>query len=186
MITPSDERLLLEMLMNKETCIRLVEEIRIKANNKFRINIPPLDVEFFSKSTTAGMAYRSLPKVAFNEVIMRNESDDSFFSTIVHEVVHHVVYRRYPYAKQAHGPEFKYVMRMMGANPSRCHSYKVTGLGIMAKTVKRYEYKCVCGVTHLITTTIHNKILKSEIRRCNTCKNIVSRQQFTGKVIIKK
>ena len=169
--------------MNKETCIRLVEEIRIKANAKFGINIPQLEVDFFEKSTTAGLAFRSQPKVSFNKVIMMNESDESFLQTIIHEVVHHVVYRRYPCAKQAHGPEFKHAMRVMGAEPKRCHNYAVAGLGVLTKTVKRYEYKCVCGRTHLITTTIHNKILNNEIRRCNTCKNVVDKMKFTGKII---
>ena len=174
------------MMMNKETCIRLVEEIRIKANAKFGVNIPQLEVEFFEKSTTAGLAFRSQPKVSFNKIIMMNESDESFLQTIIHEIVHHVVYRRYPYAKQAHGPEFKYAMKVMGAEPKRCHNYDLNGLSVGIKTTKRYEYKCVCGRTHLISTTIHNKILNSEIRRCNTCRNIVSKKEFTGKIIVRK
>ena len=186
MIAPSDERTLLEMLMNKETCIRLVEEIRIKANAKFGINIPHLEVGFFGKSATAGLAFRSQPKVSFNEVIMKNESDESFLQTIIHEIVHHVVYRRYPYAKQAHGPEFRYAMRIMGAEPKRCHNYDLNGLNVRNKTTKRYEYKCQCGITHMISTTIHNKIINSEIRYCNTCKNVVDKTKFTGNIIIRK
>lgn len=124
-----------------------------------------VSVGFFSKGTAAGLAYTN-GRVEFNEVLMERHPEE-FDTTIIHEVAHIVTFKVFPNAKQNHGPEFKRVMRMLGAdNPTRCHSYDVSGLK-RYNTVKRFEYVCEAGCVHSLTIHRHKTIESGKVRcRC--------------------
>lgn len=100
--------------------------------------------------------------------------------TIIHEVAHIVTFKVFPNAKQNHGPEFKRVMRMLGAdNPTRCHSYDVSGLK-RYNTVKRFEYVCEAGCVHSLSVRRHNSIV-NDGKRYRCAKHAVP-IKFTGVV----
>lgn len=137
-----------------------------------------VSVGFFSKGTAAGLAYHN-GRVEFNEVLMERHPEE-FDSTIIHEVAHIVTFKVFPNAKQNHGPEFKRVMRMLGAdNPTRCHSYDVSGLK-RYNTVKRFEYVCEAGCVHSLSVRRHNSIV-NDGKRYRCAKHAVP-IKFTGVV----
>lgn len=152
--------------MNRDDVRARVVDLCILADKIFNTKLlGNVSVGFYSKGTAAGLAHRS-GHVEFNEVLMARHPED-FDVTIIHEVAHIVTFKVFPNAKQAHGPEFKRVMRMLGVdNPTRCHSYDVSGL-IRRKTVKRFEYVCEHGCTHGLTIHRHKTIESGMVRyRC--------------------
>ena len=84
-------------------------------------NIPAIHFNN-NKSNIAGFAYRWEKKVEFN---LRFAEERDFETTIMHELAHIVQYLVYPFAKQAHGPEFRSIMQTMGFSPRTYHSYNV-------------------------------------------------------------
>ena len=84
-------------------------------------NIPAIHFNT-NKSPVAGYAYRWEKKVEFN---LRFAEELDFETTIMHELAHIVQYIVYPFAKQAHGPEFRSIMQTMGFSPRTYHSYNV-------------------------------------------------------------
>ena len=75
-----------------------------------------------NKSPVAGYAYRWEKRVEFN---LRFAEEQDFETTIMHELAHIVQYKVYPFAKQAHGPEFRSIMQTMGFSTRTYHSYNV-------------------------------------------------------------
>ena len=75
-----------------------------------------------NKSPIAGYAYRQEKIVEFN---LRFAEELDFETTIMHELAHIVQYIIYPFAKQAHGPEFRSIMQTMGFSSRTYHSYNV-------------------------------------------------------------
>lgn len=114
----------------------------------------------------AGTASRSF-KIEINEQLFLQNEEDFFNTTIPHEACHIVQFIKYPNAKQAHGPEWKNLMRMIGSDPSRCHNYDVT-----AFLSNRVIYKCRCeGKLFQLTKRMHNTIQNGSRRICTTCKS---------------
>ncbi len=137
-----------------------------------------ISVGFFSKGTAAGLAYHN-GRVEFNEVLMGRHPEE-FDSTIIHEVAHIVTFKVFPNAKQNHGPEFKRVMKMLGAeNPTSYHSYDVSGLK-RYNVVKRFEYVCEAGCVHSLSVRRHNSIV-NDGKRYRCAKHAVP-IKFTGVV----
>lgn len=138
------------------------------------MNMPTPRVEFFNRGRTAGKAFYMQHKVTFNEVLA-SENSNKFINTVIHECAHLVVHRLFPLAK-AHGREFKMIMRKMGGDGERCHSYDTTSVRVL-KTKKRYVYSCSC-TEHFVTQTLHSRIQRSG----GTCPKCKSRVAFTGNV----
>ena len=133
------------------------------------------EIGFYSKGAVAGKAYYSAHKVEYNEILAKENGKD-FMTTVVHEIAHLVTYKVFPNAKQAHGPEFKHVMKSLGHDPRTYHSYDTSS--VKRKVTKtRYIYTCSCeNKTHELTRQKHEK---AEILICRICKFKI---QFTGEV----
>lgn len=128
-------------------------------------------VSFFDKSTKSGKARAFTNEVAFN-LVLAGENLATFDNTVIHEIAHLVVPRAFPRAKQHHGREFKYVMEVMGGNPSRCHNYDVST--IRAKyTRKQFIYSCACK-EHVISSIRHNRAQANKTTySCRLCANSI-------------
>lgn len=64
--------------------------------------------------------------------------------TLAHELAHVIQYVCFPHAKQAHGPEWKRIMRDLGFEPSTYHSMerpKVNGKKPRTYKKTRYVYE---------------------------------------------
>lgn len=83
------------------------------------------DVAFDLRGTTAGRAYLQRKVLRFNAVLLQ-ENFDSFIDNVVpHEVAHLLAWELHGPRIAAHGRQWKAVMRSIGADPSRTHSYDV-------------------------------------------------------------
>lgn len=107
-----------------------------------------------SKTRVAGRAFYATNRIELNHAIYARNKDD-FWSTVVHELCHLLQRRHYPNAKQAHGPEFKSIMRSFGVPPSTHHSYDIKGV---ARRRTKHKY-VVDGTEFLLSPQKHRKVL---------------------------
>lgn len=155
---------------------QLVEETRQvveKANRRFpSLNLPSPSVGFFQKSMNAGKAIYARHRVEYNELIAKTNRA-SFHNTVIHEVAHLIVHRMYPNAAQAHGPEFRHVMQVLGGNGARCHNYNVEAV-VAAKGQKQYVWACSCQ-EHKVSARKHANMMKNPGGyKCKRCHTVVS------------
>lgn len=91
--------------------------------------------------------------------------DQIIEKTIPHEIAHVIQYRLYPGAKQAHGPEFRNILKSIGCDPST----KADFVSIQSEKPKiLHVYTCSCQVFKL-SKVIHNRIISGQLRGCRTC-----------------
>lgn len=83
--------------------------------------LPP--IEFTERATrTAGFAYYS-GKVSFNLTYLCSHPNQAELEDLIaHELAHIVQYRVYPRVKQAHGPEFRLIMQLIGYSGRTYHA----------------------------------------------------------------
>jgi predicted SprT family Zn-dependent metalloprotease len=128
-------------------------------------------VTFFAKGATAGRAWGD-GTLEFNTILAQRAGAE-FKRTVYHEVAHLVVREVFPYAKQAHGPEFKFVMRSLGHDPSTYHKYDVSGLKrTYNKNPTKYIYVCNCG-EHEVSPILHSRMSRGQLRTCNRCRGVL-------------
>ncbi len=137
-------------------CISVVEKT---FDRKFRF--PKVDYRVRGK--TAGYAYEGEYRVSFNSVLLM-ENLDTFTNTVTHEFAHLIDSIVYPQTRNrgrgrkriVHGPTWKRIMVLLGAPPSRCHSYDVTNSTVKRKA--RHVYSCNhCGKMMIIGPVRHKK-----------------------------
>jgi SprT protein len=162
--------------VNRSELIAETKKIVDLANSKWpRLQLPMPTIGFFTKTYVAGRAYIKDNKIEYNTSISRINGQ-KFTNTVIHEVAHLVTHKIRPYAKQAHGPEFKQIMAVLGGEPSRCHNYDVTGVKAIKRTQRKFVYTCGCREMEF-STRRHNSGKKYSCTVCGgTCK-------FTGKVV---
>lgn len=160
--------------MTKEEIIAYAHSEYLHAKRLYKITFPMPTIGFYEKTGIAGKAYSLLNRIEFN-IVLAEENSEEFKNTITHELAHLIADCIFPNKKQAHGPEFKSIMRDMGADPSTYHKYDVSS--VSTKRLKtRYIYTCKCAEPHELTSQSH---MKSMIYTCKKCKSNLS---FTGEV----
>ena len=150
-----------------------------KFNKEFGHSYPYPLLGFDLKGVASGIACYKENCIKYNLDIYRDNREAFLKRTVPHEIAHLFAYRMYslPYGRpiKPHGKEWQKVMRDMGLNPSRCHSYIVT----KAREVKReYLYRCKCR-EYPLTVILHKRIMKGGYRECIDCKQRII---FVGKV----
>jgi SprT protein len=164
-------------MSNRQWCEEMVLNLIISSNQRFRICLEIPEIEYFHSSRVAGKAYRNVYKISFNEVLM-NENQSEFAQTIAHELAHLYTRELYPHAKQAHGPEFKYVLAKMGYEPRRCHHYDVSSVSTK-KVQRKYLYACPsCQKDLRVSSNIHNKMQQGDQRLSICCRVKVNKHNF--------
>lgn len=119
----------------------------------------------------AGRACLYTKLVQINEQLFLKNEEAFYTRTIPHECAHHIVHILYPDAKQYHGPEFRYIMKLLGVDGSTYHDYDVAP----ALTGVHFRYSCSCeGRVLNLTKLIHKKICQGQKRHCNKCKQSIS------------
>ena len=116
--------------MNKEEAIQFILaetheawENYSKTFNLSRIKIPEIRIINKPKNVS-GTAYRYSNRVEFNlpYCILAKEA---YKETIYHELAHMIQFALFPAAKQAHGPEFRYILQSQGFAGKTYHYYSV-------------------------------------------------------------
>lgn len=125
---------------------------------------PLVEIHASVKTLKAGRAGEALPHacaIAISEHYLNEHESQVLYRTVAHEVCHVYVRKYFPRAKQAHGPEFRYLMNSIGVDGSTCHSMQLsTGPAIKRKTKTRYMYVTVnTGKSVVLTTQQHKKAL---------------------------
>lgn len=132
------------------------------------------NVEYTLRGTTAGTAHYSSWTINLNSVLLMENLDTFIERTVVHEMAHLIDDVVNPSShtstvtmtrsgrirrskRSVHGPSWKRIMRLFGADPSRCHSYDVSSARVRRKT--RHVYECkTCQKKMVIGPVRHKKM----------------------------
>lgn len=133
------------------------------------IAVPDIEVRFDLRGACAGRAEcrrGEAPVIRLNPVLMA-ENDVFVAETVPHEVAHvGVFYWLGRPARRPHGREWRRVMHLLGAEPSRGHCYDVSNA--VTRRLTRFRYACDCR-EHQLTSIRHNRIRRGAEYRCRTC-----------------
>jgi SprT protein len=166
--------------MTEQNIRDLVNELFAKLNTIFRTNIEVPEVFFYRRGDklqfctsyvnthkTCGLASTNCKWLAFN-LDVAEEFPEQYSNTVIHEVSHIGQFKLFPNAKQAHGPEFRRICRILGGNGETKGQYNVQP----APERNLIEYKCKCR-SHFITKIRHGKIVRGNATY--SCKYCMSR-----------
>lgn len=140
----------------------------------------PRSIIWNEKTTTGGYCSWREKTLMFNPILAMENEDDFITQTVPHEVAHWIdqavygiSYKRTNRGKVRwilHGPNWKYIMERVYKIPADVtHSYDVTNT--RGRVVARdFIYTCPCNTKFEITTSIHNKMRKGQVRICGKCK----------------
>lgn len=125
-------------MKTKEQAIDLIKTESVLAWQNFagtfnlsKIKMPEIII-INTPKTVAGTAYFKTNKIEFNLPFAMNEGE-KFIETIYHELAHIIQHALFPYAKQAHGPEFRHIMNSQGYKGNTYHSFAVAKAKTTAK-----------------------------------------------------
>lgn len=154
------------------------------AERRFDATFPMPAISYGQKGTTAGVALVQSWTIKLNAVLLMENIDDFIERTVVHEFAHLVDYKLHPENFQTrlvvgrngrmkrtkrdlHGGTWKHIMIVLGADPSRCHTYDVTNARQKKGRTpgKKFEWTCkTCGKIMPLGPKRHNNMLAGRTR----------------------
>lgn len=170
-------------MSDRNIIIDKIHEVFDKAREIWWNNEFPLPtISFTKRGKTAGTANFYRNTLNFNMVLFRENRKEFLMRTVPHECSHLIANHLYSTGRKVkpHGREWKSVMRMLGYDPKRCHSYDTKNATVFHKA--KYVYTCSCGDYHTVTITIHRKIENGSKYTCKTCKSPIKFVCYAGKV----
>lgn len=111
----------------KQMVLDKVAQLVLKANTKYRITLPNIDVRFDLRGRCAGQAGRLRGQwiMRFNTDMMQNEGWDHLYNdTVPHELAHIVC--MFEGTDRGHGRAWRNTCIELGGSGQRCHNEKVT------------------------------------------------------------
>ena len=153
--------------MLNDTLIHLVEDkvidTMILAEEKFRrvFDIPKISFELNS-GKVAGRANFDGWLIRINPRFLVSNTEEIIKRTVPHECAHLITFKLFPFAKQAHGPEFRSVCRAIGISQETYHT-------MILPDASKFTYICNCRKWS-ISNCIHNRIKEGSRRFCRKCK----------------
>ncbi|MDF1528408.1 MAG: SprT-like domain-containing protein [Sedimenticola sp.] len=133
-------------------------------------------IKFDLTGKAAGMAlfpHRATPVIRFNALLLTENQEDFLKRTVPHEVAHVIARNFFGKRIKPHGPEWREVMHLFGAEASRCHNYDVSRS--TRRKLKRFNYRCECR-THELSSIRHNRVLQGQRYHCVKCKQPLSQK----------
>lgn len=130
-------------------------------------------IQYKVRGRVAGKAMYSQNIVDFNATLLMENLDDFIGDTVPHEVAHIIDFQvngiQMSGSKRIHhGRTWKNIMRMLGVDPLRCHSYDVSNSTVRRKA--KFDYKCsYCGHILEVGPTVHRKLQRGEHRWHRGC-----------------
>lgn len=117
-----------------------VLETYITLQNLYRRSFVMCHIEYqLNSKRIAGQAFLSRNLIKINPTYLAENPDEMINITVPHEIAHLATHTMYPHAKQAHGPEWKSVMRAIGLPPNPYHN-----MLIKSRAHNSFNYKCDC------------------------------------------
>ena len=154
----------------------LIDVIRVEWNSKFTAR---LGDALYQRSFSARGASVTQPlkpqkaRVRFSIPLWPRASEQERRETVIHEICHIVCSHEAALAgrgkPQAHGWEWKALMRKCGVKPERCHNVDRTGL---KKTRKVIDASCGCG-KHDVTPYVAGRIAAGCRYTCRKCRQAI-------------
>lgn len=141
---------------------------------------PTPRIDYFDRRKAAGTANLRTNTIAFNAVLLRENTESMLHETVAHELAHLVVWYAYQQRNLAaafkgwtkrpapHGVEWQNVMRKLGVEPKRTHNFDCTN--VRSRRVTKYTYRCACRVLQ-VGPVVHRKAQAGHLYRCQRCKS---------------
>jgi predicted SprT family Zn-dependent metalloprotease len=150
----------------------------------FDVSPDTVEITFFAKGRAAGSMYtRTINGVRSYSVRLNREAinehwDHMVNATIPHEVAHIVAMHLNQNRRiKSHGPEWQKVMLKFGCAPDRCHSLNLS----KAREQSKFTYRASCGTEITVSTCLHNKIQRGEVRIIKNTRGKITASSFIGK-----
>jgi len=140
-------------------------------------------IVYKNKGTIGGTANVTSWTVTFNSILLKENVDDFIATTVPHEIAHLITYAVYGYNRRLvkpHGHQWKFVMRVLGVSPDRCHDYDTTN--VQKKIKNKFAYKCNCERPLFVGPVVHRNIQRDMIYKCRRCKSPLSYIKPMGQV----
>lgn len=107
-------------------------------------------IVYKKRGTTAGTANDRTYTIDLNPTLLMENLDAFIARTVPHEFAHLVdgivnPHTRMGRKRSVHGPSWKRIMMLFGADPSRCHSYDVTNAKQSSRRTTKHVWVCGCG-----------------------------------------
>ena len=131
--------------------------------------MPEIDVRFDLRGQAAGMAVfpaKGKPYIRYNLQLLELNRQDFLERTVPHEVAHIAAHVIYGTAIRPHGAEWAALMKLYGAESTRCHRYDTSQTS--TRKLRRYTYRCSCR-EHQLTSIRHNRVVKGMRYLCRSC-----------------
>ena len=160
----------LTALQMKKEIISLTTELFTKASEHFNIYGEMPEIRFNIKGNRiAGNANSGKNIIRYNMGIIEKNYEEFISRTVAHEVAH-IIQHKILYGSQAHGTEWKRVMRFFGVPAKRCHNYDVSEVPSYRKAQK-FSHTCACkeNNVHMVGKKVHQNILNGTIYICPRC-----------------
>ncbi len=141
------------------------------AESLFRIELPPITIRFDLTGRSAGMycVQKGQRSIRYNPYLFAKYFEDNLATTVPHEVAHYIADMIHGFRHiRPHGPEWKEIMRALGAEPRATARYDLSGTPVRRQ--RRFSYRCHCGI-HKLSATRHYRIYRRGASYiCNRCK----------------
>lgn len=149
-----------------------IREVQTMISNKYPQYLARWPTIIYkTKSATGGWAHLGRNTVDYNPILL-NENLDAFIArTVGHEVAHLAAYELF--RDKGHGYWWKHIMRVIGQEPSRCHSYDIVNSAV--KTKRSIIWRCTgCGHQGLCMKKMADRILSGVGAASHKCRRGVS------------
>lgn len=172
-----------------------ITECLTKATQRYKCTFQRPTVSYDKSGTVAGTANYTTWHVQFNPVLLMENQAEFIAQTVPHEIAHLITDRVYPHAhrptggwftgakRSVHGTEWQSVMRVLGADPRRCHQYDVSSA--QTKVKNKYHYTCKCNgdkANHFVGPKVHAKVQAGARYTCRNCRAAIVLVQAVGKL----
>jgi SprT protein len=136
--------------------------------SKFDIKTPSVSLDLTGR--VAGKACIRDNQIRLNLILFKENVDYFINQTIPHELCH-LWHYQLGFKDSPHGHKWQRLMLRMGVTPTRTHSLDVSRS--VTRRSRHFNYRCACS-NHLVSTRLHNKILKGAKYLCKKCDQVLS------------
>ncbi|HEB96614.1 MAG TPA: hypothetical protein ENI96_09325 [Sedimenticola thiotaurini] len=157
------------LLRLKLEALTRLEQYRRQAERHFGRPLPRPRVRWDLRGSSAGQARFPAagdPEIRFNAQLLADNGEAFIARTVPHELAHVVVHLLHRGRARPHGPEWRAVMILFGADPKRCHDYDLAQ--VRQRRMRRFSYRCDCR-SHRISAIRHNRMLRGQVYLCRHC-----------------
>jgi predicted SprT family Zn-dependent metalloprotease len=164
------------------TVMTVMEKVEQVQETLARKGYPIINIDVIVKTLrtgVAGQAYNYKDQIDISKEYLEKHPDEIFGNTIPHEICHLYVRHYAKGYKQAHGPEFRRFMGLLGLAGATYHSMPRIPTGV-GKTKTRFVYITPTGRNIELTIGQHFKAQRGVIITTKDTNEIVI---FTGKQV---